>query len=85
VGRFPYAIVYVASAVRSTGLAVEADGAARTQSPMPPAALSSVEPGRFTVLIETSSIDIQRGDFWRRGAGGSSVPTEAPFGPEIVP
>jgi beta-glucosidase len=45
----------------------------------------TVEPGRFTVLVGASSVDIrQRGAFSVEAPDGS-VPSEAPLGPEIVP
>jgi beta-glucosidase len=45
----------------------------------------TVEPGRFTVLVGASSVDIRQSSGFSVEAADGSVPSEAPLGPEIVP
>jgi beta-glucosidase len=45
----------------------------------------TVEPGRFTVLVGASSVDIRQSGAFSVEAADGSVPSEAPLGPEIVP
>jgi beta-glucosidase len=45
----------------------------------------TVEPGRFTVMVGASSVDIRQSGTFSVEAPDGSVPTEVPLGPEIVP
>jgi beta-glucosidase len=45
----------------------------------------TVEPGRFTVLVGASSVDIRQSGSFSVVAPDGSLPSEAPLGPEIVP
>jgi len=45
----------------------------------------TVEPGRFTVLVGASSVDIRQSGTFSVEAPDGTVPAEAPLGPEIVP
>ena len=44
-----------------------------------------VEPGRFTVLVGASSVDIRQTGSFSVEAPDGSVPNEVPLGPEVVP